>query len=127
MYRLTAVILALHLMLPITVWAQAKPKDPLDYSLRTYGFMLAIALLGGAVSWYAKVRAGDLPGWSMFHLIGELMTSALAGLMCFWVCEWWGVPPLLTAAFTGVAGHAGTRAISRFEQYMMRRAQKAGP
>lgn len=111
---------------PLALWAQTRLKDPLDYSLKTYGLILAIALLGGFAGWYGKVRKGDIPGWSMFHLMGELMTSALAGLLCFWMCEWWGMAPLLTAACTGVAGHMGTRAISLFEQWAAARAKKAG-
>jgi hypothetical protein len=124
---LAAFVLCLHLLAPVAAWAQVRLKDPLDYSIKTYGVILMIAMLGGLVSWYAKVRKGDLPGWSMFHLMGELMTSALAGLLCFWLCEWAGLAPLLTAAFTGVAGHMGTRAITLFEDQMSKRAKRLAP
>lgn len=122
-----SILLAAHLLLPALAWAQVRLKDPLDYSLKTYGLIIAIAMLGGAASWYGKVRKGDIPGWSMFHLMGELMTSALAGLLCFWLCEWAGFAPLLTAAATGVAGHMGTRAITLLEEWAMKRARKAAP
>jgi hypothetical protein len=124
MRQIAALILALHLLLPATVWAQARLKDPLDYSLKTYGMILGIALLGGFVSWYAKVRKGELPGWSVNHLVGELATSALAGLLCFWLCEWANFDRLLTAALTGIAGHAGTRGITLFEESMAKRARR---
>jgi hypothetical protein len=119
------VLLCMHLLLPATVWAQVRLKDPLDYSLKTYGLILGVALLGGFVSWYAKVRKGELPGWSVNHLVGELATSALAGLLCFWLCEWANFDRLLTAALTGIAGHAGTRAIGFFEEAMAKRAKRA--
>lgn len=121
------VLLCMHLLLPATVWAQTKLKDPLDYSLRTYGLFLGVALLGGVVSWYSKVRKGELPPWSLNHLIGELATSALAGLLCFWLCEWMGFAPLLTAALTGIAGHAGTRALTLLEEWAAKRAMESKP
>jgi hypothetical protein len=121
---LFAVILSAHLLLPATVWAQAKLKDPLDYSLKTYGVILGVALLAGFASWYAKVRKGELPPWSVNHLVGELATSALAGLLCFWLCEWANFQPLLTAALVGIAGHMGTKAISLFEQWASKQALK---
>lgn len=120
--------LVFALALPIIVWAQDKAKNPLDYSLKQYGFVLGLAILGGFVTWYGKVRKGIVPGWSVSHLIGELATSAFAGLLCFWICEWASFPPLLTAACTGVAGHMGTRAIGMFESFMARKmGAHAGP
>jgi hypothetical protein len=115
-------LLSIHLLAPLSVWAEEmKAKNPLDYSLSQYGLVLGIALLGGAVSWAGKVRAGDLPVWSMSHLVGELATSSLAGLICFWLCEWAGVSPLLTAALTGICGHMGTRGLAMFEEWAQKR------
>lgn len=116
-YLLVTAFFALWLW-PLASLAQERLKSPLDFNLRHYGLMLAAALLGGFVSWINKVRRGELPLWGMHHLIGELATSAFAGLLMFWLCEWAGFPQFLTAAFTGVAGHMGTRAIALFEQYM---------
>jgi len=118
---LIAVALALCLVVPMAVWAQDKAKSPLDYSVRQYGLFLGAALLGGFVSWYSKVRAGVLPALSINHLVGELCTSAFAGLLCFWICEWSGFPQLLTAALTGVMGHMGTRGIAVFEEWAAKR------
>jgi hypothetical protein len=123
---LVITLLCLHLWMPATAWAQSM-KNPLDYSLKTYGLILAVALLGGFVSWYAKVRKGELPGWSVNHLIGELATSALAGLLCFWLCEWANFQPLLTAALAGIAGHMGTKAIGMFEEWAAKRALRMKP
>lgn len=119
MKNIIAILLSLHLMLPIVSWAgeDIKAKGPLDYSLSQYGLILGIALLGGMVSWGTKVRKGELPPWSLNHLIGELATSALAGLLCFWIFEWAGAAPLLTAAMTGICGHMGTRALTMLEEW----------
>lgn len=118
-------VLAMQLALP--AWAELRSKDPLDYSLKQYGLILAVALLGGVVSWYAKVRRGEIPLWSINHLAGELVTSAFAGLMCFWICEGAGLAPLLTAALAGIAGHMGAKAITMLEDWAGRRFGKGTP
>lgn len=120
MLRLIAT-LALVVILLAPLISRADTKGPLDYSVKQYGFTLAIALLGGLVSWLAKVRKGDAQLWNVMQLVGELCTSAFAGLLAFWLCEWSGAPPLLSAAMTGIAGHMGTRAISTFEEFAQKR------
>lgn len=120
-----SLILSAHLLMPAYAFAQARVSDPLDYPLKQYALILGVSLLGGFASWYAKVRKGDLPGWSIHHLIGELATSAFAGMLCFWLCEWMGAPPLLTAPLAGIAGHMGANAITLLEQWAAQRAQKA--
>jgi len=119
---LVQAILCIYLLQPmLSVATEAAIKDPLNYPLKQYGFMLATALLGGLVSWYAKVRKGEISAWNVMQLIGELCTSAFAGLVAFWVCEYLNSPPLLTASLVGMAGHMGTRAIQTFEQFAQRR------
>lgn len=108
-------LLCLHLLLPLTVQAQQVLKTPLSYSLQEYGIVLATALLGGLANWWIKVRRGEMLGSSIAALIGELCVSAFAGLIAFWLCEWWGMPPLLTAAVVGMAGHAGARGLNALE------------
>jgi CHASE2 domain-containing sensor protein len=107
--------LCLHLLMPLAAQAQTVLKTPLSYSLQEYGIVLATALLGGAANWWIKVRRGEMIGWSIAALIGELCVSAFAGLTAFWLCEWWGLPPLLTAAVVGMAGHAGARGLNWME------------
>lgn len=109
------ILLCLHLLLPLTVQAQQVLKTPLSFSLQEYGIVLATALLGGLANWWIKVRRGEMLGSSIAALIGELCVSAFAGLIAFWLCEWWGMPPLLTAAVVGMAGHAGARGLNALE------------
>jgi hypothetical protein len=104
----------------VTVTASTT-KDPLSYPLKQYGFVLAMAIFGGLVSWYAKVRDGKAAAWNIMQLIGELTTSAFAGLLTFWGCELLNSPALLTPALVGIAGHMGTRAISAFEDAVRKR------
>lgn len=122
---LVTLVLALHLLAPAAMWAQDKAKNPLDYSLKQYALFLGAALLGGFVNWFSKVRSGVLPATSINHLVGELSTSAFAGLLCFWICEWSGFPQLLTAALTGIMGHMGTRGLSLLEDWATRKFGEA--
>lgn len=92
-------------------------RDDLDLSLHTLAFIIGMALAGGLVSWFAKVQAGKIPGWSLMHLIGELCTSAFAGFLCFLLCDAVGIPLKVTIGLVGVAGHAGSRAINAFETF----------
>lgn len=108
--------LCLNLLGPAQVWAQTIDKSPLTYSIRDYGVVLMTAILGGLVSWYSRVRKGELPQASVMVLIGELCTSAFAGLLAFWLCEWANAPQLLTAALVGISGHAGARSILWLER-----------
>lgn len=107
--------------------ANAADKDPLDYSLRQYGAVLAVAILGGLVSFYAKVKAGHVSALNLMHLIGELATSAFAGLLAFWFAEAAGLPQLLTICMVGISGHMGARAIALVEEWAQRRWSSGPP
>jgi hypothetical protein len=122
----TAAAHLIGLLLPLAARADSG-KDPLAYPVKQYGFVLGLALFGGLVSFYARVRKGEVMALNITQLIGELTTSAFAGLLCFWLCELSGAPPLLAACLVGVAGHMGTRAISTFEQFAMRRWAPGAP
>lgn len=113
---IVTLFLCLHLLTPVMAQAQDVLKAPFNYSLRDYGLILATAVLGGLVGWFAKVRRKEAPAWGVHQMIGELATSAFAGLLAFWICEWANFPQLLTLSLVGISGHAGTAAIQRFER-----------
>lgn len=114
-------VLCAYLVGPMQVYASDLVKDPLKYPLSQYGLMLGIAILGGLVSWIAKVKKGEIAAWSLLNLIGELATSAFAGLIAFWLCEAVGMSSIYTAPLVGIAGHMGPRAIAAFENFAQRR------
>lgn len=107
--------LCLHLLMPIAASAQAIIKTPLSYSLQEYGVVLGMAMFGGAVSWWMKVRRGELLAWNLAALIGELCVSAFAGLVAFLLCEYFNLHPMLTPAIVGMSGHAGAKGIGWLE------------
>lgn len=110
-----ALLLCLHLLLPMAAHAQTVLKSPISYSLQEYGIVLGTALLGGLASWWIKVRRGELVIWNIAALIGELCVSAFGGLIAFWLCEWIALNPLLTSAIVGMAGHAGAKGLNWLE------------
>lgn len=125
MKQLTALaIVALNLLFPVMAQAQEHLKSPLSYSLREYGVILGIALLGGFASWFSRVRRGEADGTKFSALIGELAISAFAGLIAFWICESLELSPLITAAVAGMAGHAGGNGITWLENLGKRYAEK---
>jgi hypothetical protein len=92
-------------------------KDPANYSAVTYLWVAALSTLGGVVSFLRKQRAGRVRAFNITEFIGELMTSALVGLITFWLCEWSNTSPLLSAALIAISGHMGSRALFQFESW----------
>lgn len=90
-------------------------KDPSNYSALTYLWVLGLSAWGGVVSFFRKVREGHASKFSFMELIGELVTSAFAGIITFYLCEAGEFTQLWTAVFVGVSGHMGTRAIFHIE------------
>ncbi|MBA3622928.1 MAG: phage holin family protein [Methylibium sp.] len=122
------VALCLYLMAPLHASAvEAVVKNPLDYSLKQYAFILIMSLFGGMAAWYGKVKRGELSAASLSSLVGELTTSALAGMLAFFVCEWLNIAPILTAAVVGVVGHMGARGIALGESWLQRKVDGDRP
>lgn len=98
--------------------AAAVAKDPTTYSWLTYSWVVMWSVLGGLVSWYGKIKAGAARPFNLAELFGEIATSAFAGISTFYICEWGGVDPLLSAVFIGIAGHMGTRFVFWMEKIL---------
>ena len=120
MRRLVDAVAGLALFLNMSVAQAASERDPLELPLKQYGAMLAAALLGGFVSWIGRVRTGAA-AVTVFGFVGEMCTSAFAGLLCFWTFEAWGIDRLYTIAAVGIAGHMGTRAIVLAERRLQQK------
>lgn len=115
MRSIIAVILCLHLLV---VQAETiAPKDPFSYTLKYYAMIVFVAVFGGIAAWWGKVRSGQYPITSISAFVGEVMISAFSGLITFFLCEWQGYHPLLTAGLVGISGHMGTRGIMLLESW----------
>lgn len=122
MSHVYALILALYLASP--VYAQQALKNPLSYSLREYGVILGIAMLGGIARWVMAVKRGESSVANIMALIGEMAISAFAGLLAFWICEAFEIRSLITYAAAGLAGHAGASGIAWMERIGQRWVEK---
>lgn len=96
-------------------------KDPTNYSLLTYAWVLILSAWGGVVNFIRKSRTGAARPFNLTELIGEIFTSGFAGVLTFWLCEFSGIAPLMTAALVGISGHMGGRAIFQIEQWIEQR------
>jgi len=96
-------------------------KDPANYPIITYVWVMALSAWGGVVGYIRKVKNGDVKQYSFMELIGEVVTSAFAGVLTFLGCESAEVAPLITAALVGISGHMGSNAIYQFELWAKRK------
>lgn len=123
-YLVALALVAVNFVFPAMAWAEANLKSPLSYTLREYMVILGVALLGGFASWFRRVKRGEVEALNFAAMVGELMISAFAGLLAFWVCEYFALSPLLTAAAAGIAGHAGGSGISWMERLTKRYVER---
>jgi len=96
---------------------QMPEKSPETYSVLTYLWVFGLSALGGFVSFMRKVREGNARAWNFVEFFGEIFTSAFAGVLTFFLCEWSGFHQLATAAFVGISGHMGSRALFHLEGF----------
>lgn len=92
-------------------------KSPETYPLITYAWVIGLSAAGGAVAFIRKFRAGHVRVFNVAELVGECATSAFAGVMTFYLCEWSNMSQLATAALVGISGHMGSRAIGNLEMF----------
>lgn len=95
-------------------------KDPTAYPLITYSWVFLLSIMGGVVSYIRKRRMGKIARFSITELVGEMVTSAFAGLLTFFLCEAAKIPPMLAAALIGISGHMGSRLIFMLEELLQK-------
>lgn len=116
-------------MAAFAVYAQVTRVEggPFDLGLMwTYAWIVGVSMLGGFASFYQKVRKGQARWVNLGELLGELVTSALAGLLTYWLCRASGVSEWMTAAFVGIGGHMGSRALFVLERLLERWLERLG-
>ena len=89
-------------------------------------WMALVAMLGGYVNFRQKMQQGNTRGWNLTELIGEMVVSAFAGVLTFWVCRGFDVNPWLTAAGVAISGHLGARGIFLLEKTLEKKAETWG-
>lgn len=104
-----------------TLATAAGERDPFDYSFWTYVWVLMLSAFGGLVNFSHKLQDGRTTPFRLTEFVGELVTSAFAGLLTFWLCESAGIDKLISAVLIAISGHMGSRAIFRLERWLERR------
>lgn len=92
-------------------------KDPTTYSLLTYFWVFGLSTWGGISSFLRKRREGAVRPFNFTELVGEIVTSAFAGVLTFYLCEAADINQLWSAALVGISGHMGSRAIFNIERW----------
>ena len=78
-----------------------------------------MAILGGIVNWWGRVRNGSTRPFNFIELVGEIFTSGFVGAVVFMAMDAMGFAAGACASAAGVGGHMGTRLLfiveKRFE------------
>ena len=82
-----------------------------------YGIFLAFT--GGLVVALNKLAAGEYT--SRWGVVADLVASGFAGVMVYTLCRHFEAPFMLSAFLTGMAGHAGVRALAWLEHQIVKR------
>jgi hypothetical protein len=107
---IAVLLVVLPVVLPVACFAVSN-NTPESYSLSTYGWVVAIAILGGVTSF-----AGRASRLSWVVMTGELAVSAFSGIITFWLCEYLEIAQLASAALVGIVGHMGSRGMVTLER-----------
>lgn len=107
-------IVLVLILLPVAVHAVSH-NTPESYGLSTYCWVIVTALTGGATSLVGRLRK-----ITWLEVGGELIVSAFAGVITFWLCEYLEIHQLASAALVGIVGHMGSRGMNTLERLGMR-------
>lgn len=89
---------------------------PEQYPFLTYGWVLVLSVWGGLISFYRKCQSGHARCFNLIEFVGEIATSALVGLITFWMAESAHINQVTTAALVAVSGHMGSRLLFQAER-----------
>jgi hypothetical protein len=93
-------------------------KDPFNYAVVTYAWVLAISIWGGTAAFIRRVKLRAGGHFSIAEWVGECVISGFVGMITFWLCESAGIPPLMQAVCIAITAHMGSRAILMGERLL---------
>lgn len=99
-------------------------KDPTAWNLATWVLALAMAMGGGFVNWYAKVKHSHTRAFNLMELVGEIFTSGFVGTGVFMTLDGFGQPMSLCAAGAGVGGHMAARLLFMIERIVEQKLKR---
>jgi hypothetical protein len=95
-------------------------RDPTNYELITYAWVLLISVWGGTAAFIRRVRRRHNAVYSIAEWLGECCISGFVGVCTFYLCEFAGVDRTLTAVLIAITAHMGSRAVLLGETFLMR-------
>ena len=91
--------------------------NPFSYGMETYIFVIVLASVAGLVRFLNTcVKDGE---FRFLVLIRDLFTGILAGLMAFWICEYFDLIGPLSNVAVIMAGVMGIRAIEEIKNIIL--------
>lgn len=87
----------------------------------TYLWVGLLSMLGGMANIYRKWKSGHVRAFNFTEFVGELVTSGLAGLITFYMCEAGDIGPEMAAICIAIAGHMGSRFLFLMEETMKKK------
>lgn len=91
-------------------------KDPTTWTAATWALGCVMAMSGGLVNWYARVKRGHTRAFNFIELVGEIFTSGFVGMGAYMFLASLDQPIGLCAAAAGVGGHMATRLLFAVEK-----------
>ena len=91
-------------------------KDPTTWTAATWALGFIMAISGGLVNWYSRVRRGHTRAFNFVELVGEIFTSGFVGMGVFMLLTSLGQQMGICAAAAGVGGHMATRLLFAIEK-----------
>lgn len=95
-------------------------KDPFNYSLITYAWVVIISLWGGTSAYIRRARSRSPINYLFVEWVGECVISGGVGVMTFYLCEFTEIDRLLSAVLIAITAHMGSRAILMGERFLCR-------
>lgn len=86
-------------------------KDPQNYTGIQYAWVVGLAVWGGIVGHLQKIRQKD-QAFRWAEVVSEILTSGLAGMLAFFICELAGLTGLKAAVLIAIAGYTGGEFVS---------------
>lgn len=93
-------------------------RDPTSWSAATWLLAVGMAIIGGLVNWWTRVRNGSARALNIIELIGEIVTSGFVGVLVFMLLDALDQPLGVCAAASGVGGHMATRLLFLAERHI---------
>lgn len=100
-------------------------KDPATWAWTTWAMASLMALAGGAVNWWARMRLQHTKEFKLLEFLGEIFTAWFIGMGTIMILLSYEFPPGMAYGMGGVTGHMGLRLLFLVERAAEKRIQDA--